>query len=306
MTELAFEPQVWTVSGVTRLIQNTLAAEPLLQSIMVRGEISNYKKYPSGHSYFTLKDDSASLRCVLFRGHSHNVPFEPANGQEVMAMGRVGVYPASGQYQLYVEYMLPQGEGALHYAFTQLKEKLAAEGLFQRKRPLPSMPSRVGIITSRQGAVLRDIISVARRRNPRVDLVLCPAVVQGPEAPASLIEALELCNRYGELDVLIIGRGGGSLEELWAFNDEGVARAIFDSRIPVVSAVGHETDVTIADYVADLRAPTPSAAAELVIPDYEQWKGQLQAYQERLTNYMVRRISEARQAVAALGDRPVL
>ena len=225
-----------------------------------------------------------------------------------MAAGRIGVYPPNGDYQLYVEQVFPAGEGLLHFAFQQLKEKLATEGLFdpERKRPLPAFPHRLGVITSLQGAALRDIVTVARRRNPKIDIIVAPAIVQGSEGPASIIKALQLCNRYGELDVIILGRGGGSLEDLWSFNDEGVARAVYASSIPVISAVGHETDVTITDLVADHRAPTPSAAAELAVPDVRAITGQLNSLYERLCRMAQRRVDQGRRQVMSLAERSVL
>ncbi|MGI6558986.1 MAG: exodeoxyribonuclease VII large subunit [Limnochordia bacterium] len=302
------EPKIWTVAEATRRIEDTLTADPVLQSILIRGEISNYKRHTSGHTYFTLKDAKARLRCVLFRRYGQALSFALGDGLEVVAAGRIGVYPPNGDYQLYVEQVFPAGEGLLHYAFQQLKEKLAAEGLFDpgRKRPLPAFPHRLGVVTSLQGAALRDIVTVARRRNPKIDIIVAPAIVQGSEGPASIIKALELCNRYGDLDIIILGRGGGSLEDLWSFNDEGVARAVYSSSIPVISAVGHETDVTITDLVADHRAPTPSAAAEMAVPDVSAIAAQLISLYERLRRMAQRRVDQGRRQVSSLAERSVL
>lgn len=260
--------KVLSVYELTRYVKARLETDPGLRDVWVQGEISNFKHHTSGHMYFTLKDDRAQVRCVMFRGANRRLRFAPENGMQIIARGQVSVYERDGQYQLYVQGMEPQGVGALHVAFEQLKARLEAEGLFDpaRKRPLPLLPRRIGIVTSPTGAALRDMIRVARRRFPNLTLVVAPVLVQGDEAPPQIIQAIQRLNAHGSVDVIIVGRGGGSLEDLWAFNDEGVARAIASSAVPVVSAVGHETDHTIADFVADLRAPTPSAAAELVVP----------------------------------------
>lgn len=258
-----------TVSQLNQYIKTLLNADARLQAVLVRGEISNFKQYPSGHCYFTLKDQAATLKCVLFRSYAGRLRFAPQSGMRVVASGAVSVFERDGVYQLYVQDLLPDGVGELHLAFEQLKRKLHAEGLFdeRHKKPLPPFPRRIGVVTSRAGSVFHDIVNVLSRRYPLATVVLFPALVQGAPAPDEIAAAIAEANRRGGLDVLIVGRGGGSLEELWAFNDERVARAIFASVVPVVSAVGHETDVSIADYVADRRAPTPSAAAEIVSPD---------------------------------------
>lgn len=258
-----------TVSQLNQYIKTLLDADARLQAVLVRGEISNFKQYPSGHCYFTLKDQAATLKCVLFRSHAGRLRFAPQSGMRVVASGAVSVFERDGVYQLYVRDLLPEGVGELHLAFEQLKKKLHAEGLFdeQYKKPLPPFPQRIGVVTSKAGAVFHDIVNVLSRRYPLATVVLFPVAVQGAPAPGEIAAAIAEANRRGDTDVLIVGRGGGSLEELWAFNDERVARAIFASAIPIVSAVGHETDVSIADYVADRRAPTPSAAAEIVSPD---------------------------------------
>ncbi|NPV70873.1 MAG: exodeoxyribonuclease VII large subunit [Firmicutes bacterium] len=263
---------VLSVSDLTRYVKKTLDSDPLLQGVLVKGEISNFKKHTSGHLYFTLKDESSQVRCVMFRSSASRLAFLPENGMEVVVAGHVTVYERDGQYQLYAESIQPYGIGAYHIAFEQLKKKLEAEGLFDalRKRPLPLLPRRVGIITSLRGAALRDMVSICKRRFPGIKILVADVLVQGEEAPPRIISALSLMNSVEDVDVIIIGRGGGSVEELWAFNDERLARAIAGSRIPVVSAVGHETDFTIADFVADCRAPTPSAAAELVAPEVRE------------------------------------
>ncbi len=258
-----------TVSQLNQYIKTLLDADVRLQAVLVRGEISNFKQYPSGHCYFTLKDQAATLKCVLFRSHAGRLRFAPSSGMRVVASGAVSVFERDGVYQLYVRDLLPEGVGELHLAFEQLKKKLHAEGLFDEryKKPLPPFPQRIGVVTSKAGAVFHDIVNVLSRRYPLATVVLFPVAVQGAPAPGEIAAAIAEANRRGDTDVLIVGRGGGSLEELWAFNDERVARSIFASAIPIVSAVGHETDVSIADYVADRRAPTPSAAAEIVSPD---------------------------------------
>lgn len=278
------ERRLLTVSQLTNYIKGLLTGDPVLQEVWVRGEVSNISRPASGHMYFTLKDDGAGLRCVMFRAANRGLRFKPENGLQVTAAGYVSVYNRDGQYQLYVEHLAPDGVGALHAAFEQLKARLAAEGLFDtaRKRPLPTLPRRVGIVTSATGAALQDIIRVARRRFPRVDLVLYPSAVQGEAAPAQIIQGIELLGRQGDVDVIIVGRGGGSIEDLWAFNDEGVARAIYAAPVPVIAAVGHETDFTIADFAADVRAPTPSGAALLAVPDEKELRQTVDNLERRL------------------------
>ena len=286
----AVEPQVLTVSQLNQYLKNQFDSDPNLASVAVRGEISNYKKYPSGHHYFSLKDPTGVLSCVMFRSSAQHLLFRPENGMQVVAFGRVSVYPRDGRYQLYVDLMVADGIGDLHVAFEQLKQKLAQEGLFatEHKKPIPACPDRVALITSGAGAAVRDMIRILGARWPMAKVILLPVQVQGERAPAELIGALNYANRWQVADVIIIGRGGGSIEELWAFNEEAVAQAVAASRIPVISAVGHETDFTICDFAADLRAPTPSAAAELAVPDQQQ---------------LIRRVAQleqnARRAVAA-------
>lgn len=293
---------VLTVSELTKLIKGTLEREPSLKGILVKGEISNFKHHTSGHMYFTLKDANSRIKCVMFRGRNAALRFRPEDGLTVIAGGSLGVYEVAGEYQLYVDELHPAGVGALHLAFEQLKEKLAAEGLFdpQRKRSLPKLPRTVGVVTSPTGAAIRDIVSVLRRRFPTINIILAPAIVQGEAGPPSVIEAIERLNRRDDIDVLIVGRGGGSLEELWVFNDEGVARAIAASRIPVISAVGHETDFTIADFVADRRAPTPSAAAEMAVMERAALVEGVRDLHDRTARAMEKRIREWRDRLGFL------
>lgn len=276
--------KILTVEELTLHVKNLLESDYTLASVWVKGEISNYRRNASGHVYFTLKDKASAVKVVMFRSRAAGLLFWPENGMSVIVRGYVSVFIKGGQYQLYAEEMEPDGIGALHVAFEQLKQRLQEEGLFDSKwkKSLPRLPVRVGIVTSPTGAVLRDIVGIAKRRCPGVELLLAPASVQGENAPGEIVRAIELLNRAGTVDVIIVGRGGGSLEELWAFNTEEVARAIFNSKIPVVSAVGHETDYTIADMVADVRAPTPSAAAELVVPDKADLNGILEQINTRL------------------------
>ena len=261
--------QVWSVSQVNLFIKNLLDETPQLSGLLVRGELSNYKVYPSGHHYFTLKDSEGAIRCVMFRGAASKLRFRPENGMQVIVSGRVGVYPRDGAYQFYCTSLSADGIGDLYVAFEQLKEKLSREGLFDpaHKRPLPAYPQRIAIVTSGAGAAVHDMIRILRRRYPIAKVLLLPVRVQGVEAPPEIVGAIRYANRWKLADVLITGRGGGSIEDLWAFNDERVARAIYNSEIPVISAVGHEPDVTIADFVADRRASTPSNAAEIAVPD---------------------------------------
>jgi exodeoxyribonuclease VII large subunit len=273
------------IYSVSRLVRETRAVlEGSFPLLWVSGEISNLAQPASGHIYFSLKDEIAQVRCAMFRMKRQQLRFRPANGQQVLIRARVSLYEARGEFQLIVEHMEPAGEGALRLAFEQLKEKLAAEGLFdtEHKRPLPELPHQLGLITSPSGAAIRDLLSVLRRRFPALPVVIYPVQVQGEEAPQQIVRMLALANRRNECDVLILSRGGGSLEDLQAFNDEAVARAIHASQIPVVSGVGHEIDFTIADFVADQRAPTPSAAAELVTPDQMAWRQRMHQLAQRL------------------------
>lgn len=260
---------IYSVTEITKYIKDVFDYNKTLKSVYIRGEISNFKRHYSGHCYFTLKDSGAIIKAVMFKSKAQFVKFEPVDGLKVVAGGYVTIFERDGQYQLYVEQLLPEGVGELSLAFAQLKEKLTIEGLFDDalKQRLPLLPKRVGVITSPTGAALRDIVSVAKRRHPGVQLCLIPVQVQGVEAPRQIANALNLFNKSYQVDVIIVGRGGGSIEELWSFNDEIVVRSIAQSKIPVVSAVGHQTDYTLADFAADVRAATPSQAAELVVPD---------------------------------------
>jgi exodeoxyribonuclease VII large subunit len=260
---------IYTVTQVNTYIKSLLDGEKTLNRIYIRGEISNYKRYPSGHHYFSLKDEQGTLRCVMFRSSAARLRFRPDNGMQVIAFGRVSVFPRDGGYQLYVDALTPDGAGDLYLAFEQLKAKLYAEGLFDpaHKKPIPAMPERIGIITSSAGAAVHDMLRILNARWNLAEVKLLPVRVQGVEAPEEIAGAIAYANRWQVADLLIVGRGGGSMEDLWAFNDERVARAIYASEIPIISAVGHEPDVTIADFVADLRAATPSNGAELAVPD---------------------------------------
>ena len=266
-------PGALTVTQLNEYIKGILDHDPRLTDVYLRGEISNFKNhYSTGHYYFTLKDEGGMIRAIMFRSSAVKLAFLPEDGMKVVAHGRISAFVRDGQYQIYCDSMEPDGIGALYIAYEQLKRKLEAEGLFDpsRKKPLPKIPSRVGIITSATGAAIRDMINVCGRRFPFAELVLYPSLVQGPDAPAQLIDGVRYFNEKQSVDVIIIGRGGGSIEDLWAFNNEDLAREIAASAIPVISAVGHETDFTICDFVADRRAPTPSAAAELAVPETEE------------------------------------
>lgn len=292
-------PVVYSVQQVIQRVRDRLEDAPELAALLVRGELSNFRRQqPSGHLYFTLKDEQAQLRCVMWRSRAQSLRFAPRDGMRLVAFGSIRVYEARGEFQLQVDELWPDGEGDLYLAFVELKAKLEAEGLFelQRKRPLPLFPKCVGVVTSPVGAAVRDIIHVIRRRAPGIDILLAPAVVQGEEAPASLVAALEALGRNPRVEVVIVGRGGGSLEELSAFNDERVARALAACPVPVVSAVGHETDFTIADFVADVRAATPSAGAELVAPDTVKLRNEVEQAAATL-RYQARLALEGRRAL---------
>ncbi|MGE5571906.1 MAG: exodeoxyribonuclease VII large subunit [Bacteroidota bacterium] len=295
---------IYSVSDVARRIKQVIEGDESLSGLWVRGEISNFTFHTSGHMYFSLKDASARLKCVMFRGNNMYLKFRPADGMLVFAYGAVGVYEKGGDVQLYVEDLMPAGTGSLYLAFLQLRDRLATEGLLDaaRKRPLPRFPSVVGVVTSPTGAAVRDIITVISRRAPGTTILLIPAQVQGDDAPESIVKALDLVNRASAfIDVVIVGRGGGSIEDLWAFNDERVARAIAGCKVPVISAVGHETDFTIADFVADRRAPTPSAGAEMAVPDMAETRRavlQLSLRLEAAARTEVRRHRERLERVA--------
>ena len=297
---------VHSVSDVTRYIKGMFEGEAILSDLLIRGEVSNFKRYPSGHCYFTLKDAGASMKCVMFNGYARSLRFTPENGMQVIAGGSVSVYERDGAYQLYVNALTPEGAGALALAFEQLKEKLHAEGLFDEahKQPLPRFPRRIGIVTSSAGAVLRDIHKVAKRRWPSVQLILCPVLVQGLEAAGHIAAAIRFFNEKYPVDVLIVGRGGGSAEDLWAFNEEPVVRAIYASRIPVISAVGHETDTTLADFVSDRRAATPSQAAEFAVPDADELRQYADGLLLRLHAGRTRQMEQRSMRLRTLLDRP--
>jgi exodeoxyribonuclease VII large subunit len=300
---------VLSVSQLNRYIKMNFDADENLANIFISGEISNFTNhYRTGHLYFTLKDDSAAVRAVMFNSSAKRLKFMPEDGMKVIARGRVSVYEASGQYQLYVDDMQPDGVGALNLAYEQLKEKLQKEGLFSEfhKKPLPPYPEKVGVITSPTGAAVRDIINVLGRRFPYAEIVFCPVLVQGEGAHLQLTDAVNLFNSERAADVIIIGRGGGSIEDLWEFNDEGLARAVYNSKIPVISAVGHETDFTICDFVADMRAPTPSAAAELAVPDANELQYALSALKNRMFLNVSSGIADRRSRLEYLTSKGAL
>lgn len=300
---------VLSVSQLNRYIKMNFDADENLVNIFISGEISNFTNhYRTGHLYFTLKDDSAAVRAVMFNSSAKRLKFMPEDGMKVIARGRVSVYEASGQYQLYVDDMQPDGVGALNLAYEQLKEKLQKEGLFSElhKKPLPPYPEKVGVITSPTGAAVRDIINVLGRRFPYAEIVFCPVLVQGDGAHLQLTDAVNMFNSERAADVIIIGRGGGSIEDLWEFNDEGLARAVYNSDIPVISAVGHETDFTICDFVADMRAPTPSAAAELAVPDANELQYALSALKNRMFLNVSSGIADRRSRLEYLTSKGAL
>lgn len=295
---------VYTVSQINGYLKELLEADPLLQSLLIRGEISNYKRYPSGHHYFSLKDEKGSMRCVLFRGDAARLRFQPANGMSVLAFGRISVFPRDGQYQMYCTELIEDGRGALDLAFERLRRKLEEEGLFDpaRKKHLPAWPGRIALVTSPAGAAVRDMIRILGARWPMVGVLVVPVRVQGEGAAEEIAAAIDQVNRREDIDLIITGRGGGSREDLWAFNEEAVARAISRSRIPVISAVGHEPDVTISDYVADVRAATPSNAAELAVPDQGQVRHRLGQLARRLAAAQRSRLTAGRKDLLRMMD----
>ncbi len=302
------EHKIFAVSQINQYIKQQLDGDLLLQDLCISGELSNYKIYPSGHHYFTLKDAEGALRAVMFRGSAGRLRFRPENGMKVLATGRITVYPRDGAYQLYCNSLVPDGVGDLYVAFEQLKAKLQAEGLFDpaHKKPLPPYPHRIAIITSSAGAAIHDMLRILNRRYPLSKVMLLPVRVQGAEAPAEIAGAIRYANRWHLADVIITGRGGGSMEDLWAFNDERVARMIYASEIPVVSAVGHEPDVTISDFVADRRAATPSNAAEIVAPDQQELRQRLDAMQLRMLQSLQKQLQVDRRQVQLLSQARVL
>ena len=299
---------VLSVTQLNEYIKNRMDNDPLLNQVAVKGEISNYKLYPSGHHYFTLKDESGALRCVMFKGNAMRLRFRPENGMKIIAMGKVSVFPRDGAYQLYCTAMAMDGIGDLYAAFEQLKQKLSSQGLFdpEHKKPLPKYPETIGIITSSAGAAVHDMLRILKKRYPLSKVRLLPVRVQGVEAPGEIAAAIGYANHYNLADLLIVGRGGGSIEDLWAFNDERVAYAIYHSRIPVISAVGHEPDVTISDYVADLRAATPSNAAELAVPDQDALRQNLDSMSAAMASALNRQIRGAQQHLNVLSQSPAL
>lgn len=300
--------QVLTISQTNEYIRNLLDRDGLLCSIAVKGEISNYKVYPSGHHYFSLKDEGGALKCVMFRSSAIRLKFKPENGMQIIAMGKISVYPRDGTYQLYCSALALDGVGDLHAAFEQLKAKLASQGLFDpnHKKPIPRYPSRIGIVTSSAGAAVHDMLRILKKRYPLTEVCLLPVRVQGVEAPGEIAAAIRYANHHNLADLLIVGRGGGSIEDLWAFNDEMVAHAIYDSRIPIISAVGHEPDVTISDYVADLRAATPSNAAELAVPDQDAIRESLDRMHSIMATSILRQLKGLRQQLQTLCNSPSL
>lgn len=300
--------QVLTITQINEYIRSMMDSDRLLMNVAIKGEISNYKVYPSGHHYFTMKDEGGALKCVMFKGNAAKLRFRPENGMQVIAMGRISVYPRDGAYQMYCVAMALDGVGDLYALFEQLKSKLAAQGLFDpaHKKKLPSYPATIGIITSSAGAAVHDMIRILRKRYPLSKVLLLPVRVQGVEAPGEIASAIDYANIHRLADVLIVGRGGGSMEDLWAFNDEKVAFAIYRSQIPIISAVGHEPDVTISDFVADVRAATPSNAAELAVPDQDALRQMLDGYSAAITNAMSRQVKAAQQHLKVLSESPAL
>lgn len=300
--------QILSVTQLNEYVRTMMDADPLLTGLAVKGEISNYKLYPSGHHYFTLKDEGGALRCVMFRGNAMRLRFKPENGMQIIAIGKVSVYPRDGAYQLYVNAMALDGVGDLHTAFEQLKKKLAAQGLFdpQHKKPIPRYPKTIGIVSSSAGAAVHDMLRILKKRYPLARVRLFPVRVQGTEAPGEIAAAIDYANHHHLADLLIVGRGGGSIEDLWAFNEEPVAYAVYRSQIPVISAVGHEPDVTICDYVADLRAATPSNGAELAVPDQDALRQTLDTAQAAMIAAITKQIDGARRHLRILSESNAL
>ena len=302
------QQQVMTITALNEYIRGKMDADALLNAVAVKGEISNYKCYPSGPHYFTLKDENSALKCVMFKGNAMRLRFRPENGMKIIAMGKVSVFPRDGAYQLYCTAMALDGVGDLYAAFEQLKKKLAAQGLFDpaHKKPIPKFPGTIGIITSSAGAAVHDMLRILNKRYPLAKIRLLPVRVQGTEAPGEIAAAIRYANYHKLADLLIVGRGGGSIEDLWAFNEEIVAHAIYESRIPVISAVGHEPDVTISDYVADLRAATPSNAAELAVPDGDALTQTLDSMANAMAASLNRQIKAHKQHLDVLSKSPAL
>ncbi len=299
------ETKVYSVTEITYHIRRLVQGDPVLVELLVMGEVSKFSASGAGHLYFTLKDENCELPCVMFRGEAEKIEAKLEDGQRVVVSGRIDVYANKGRYQLIASEIRPEGLGDLYIAFEKLKKKLEEEGLFKEeyKKPLPAFPKRIGVVTSKTGAAIRDILKILGRRYPIADVVLAPATVQGDQAPPTIIEGIQALNALGNVDVMIVGRGGGSIEDLWCFNDEQVARAVFASEVPVVSAVGHETDFTICDFVADKRAATPSAAAELVVPDVMEIMNQLYSMRDLFEDEMTDFISRYQDSVASFGSQ---
>ena len=302
------EDRILSITQINEYIRAQMDNDPFLALVTVRGEISNYKLYPSGHHYFTLKDENSALRCVMFKGNAFRLKFRPENGMKVLATGKISVFPRDGAYQLYCNALNADGVGDLHVAFEQLKKKLASQGLFDEshKKPIPKYPNTIGIITSSAGAAVHDMLRIMKKRYPISKVRLIPVRVQGEEAPGEIAAAIDYANHFQLADVLIVGRGGGSIEDLWAFNEEIVARAIYRSQIPVISAVGHEPDVTISDFVADLRAATPSNAAELVVPDQDALRQSMDSMSMSMAAVLSRQIKAGRMHLNALSASSAL
>ena len=302
------QQQVLTITALNEYIRGKMESDALLNAVAVKGEISNYKLYPSGHHYFTLKDENSALKCVMFKGNALRLRFRPENGMKIIAMGKVSVFPRDGAYQLYCTAMAMDGVGDLYAAFEQLKKKLQAQGLFDpaHKKPIPQFPGTIGIVTSSAGAAVHDMLRILNKRYPLAKVRLLPVRVQGVEAPGEIAAAIRYANHHRLADLLIVGRGGGSIEDLWAFNEEVVAHAIYESRIPVISAVGHEPDVTISDYVADLRAATPSNAAELAVPDRDALTQTLDSMANAMANSLNRQIKAYKQHLDVLSQSTAL
>lgn len=300
--------QILSITQINEYIQGVMDRDSLLRAIAVRGEVSNYKVYPSGHHYFTLKDEGGALKCVMFKGNAVKLRFKPENGMQIIAMGRISVYPRDGAYQLYCTGLVLDGVGDLYAAFEQLKNKLAAEGLFDptHKKTLPKYPKTIGIITSSAGAAVHDMLRILNKRYPLCKARILPVRVQGAEAPQEIAAAIRYANYHKLADLLIVGRGGGSIEDLWAFNDPAVAYVIYESEIPVISAVGHEPDFTISDFVADLRAATPSNAAELAVPDQYALRQNLDSYSATMINALQNRLQAYTRQLRMLSESPAL
>lgn len=300
-----FGPPSWSVTEITGYLKDLLESDRTLADLWVQGEISNLSRPQSGHLYFTIKDSGASLRAVMWRSNASRLRYQPRDGDAVEVHGSISIYEVGGQYQLYADQIRPLGAGALYQAFLRLKEKLEEEGLFDegRKRPIPTRPRRLGVVTSPTGAALRDMVNTLRRRYPLVEVILAPTAVQGEEAPPGIVAAIQALNRLAKVDVILLARGGGSIEDLWAFNDERVARAVAASQAPVVCGVGHQTDFTIADFAADLRAATPTAAAELAVPDRGDLQGDIAELRQRLAGSVLDKIQNRRWMLAELSNR---